>query len=493
MQKSRQRDGGCCCAAEALPAEPRPEGFSPQERIRHREELVEHFLRGARPARAWGVGMEYERLGLDARTGRAIPYFGRRGVEAVLCALADRFGWEKQREEGYVIGLKREGSAITLEPGGQLELSGGVHGHLFSMRAEVARHFLETAAVSDPLDLRWVPIGLHPVTPIEEIDWVPKGRYAILAPYLAIRGSLALYMMKGTAGVQVNLDYDSAEDACDKFRTAMGLTGILTAACAHSPLYGGRRNGFRSRRARIWEETDAQRCGLPEFAFRDDLSVDRYVEHALDVPMVFVTREHGWLPMHGLPFRSYLKEGYRGLQATFADWSLHLTSIFTEVRLKTYVEVRGADSVPPALAMAVAAFWKGILYDDRARRDAWRLVASHSFEERRAFQRDVASRGLEARLGETSARELAAELVRISRRGLERMPWRREGPPARAGETAFLDPLEEIALGCAEAPAARLLADWDREGEAPGALLERAAEEARRFTAVSGVADPREA
>jgi glutamate--cysteine ligase len=447
---------------------------------------VEYFLRGAKPAAAWGVGMEYERLGLDARTGRSIPYFGPRGVEAVLRALADRFGWEKHRENGHVIGLRRDGSAITLEPGGQLELSGGVHRHLPSMREEIAQHLLETAAVSDPLDLRWVPIGLHPITPIEEIDWVPKGRYGILAPFLATRGSLALHMMKGTAGVQVNLDYDSAEDASDKLRTAMGITGILTAAFAHSPLYRGRRNGFQSRRARIWEETDPQRCGLPEFAFRDDLSVDRYVEYALDVPMVFVTREGGWHPMHGLPFRRFLKEGYRGLQPTYADWSLHLTSIFIEVRLKTYVEVRGADSVPPALAMALAAFWKGILYDDRARRDAWKLVSSSPFERRLAFQREVALKGLEARLGGTSARELAAELVRLGRRGLERMPWLPQGPPACAGEAALLDPLEEIVLGRAEVPAARLLAEWEMDRGAPGALLERAVRDARRFTAIPG-------
>jgi glutamate--cysteine ligase len=472
MRETTPGGGGCCTEEAPL--------------VCHKEALVEYFLRGAKPARAWGVGMEYERLGMDARTGRAIPYFGPRGVEAVLCALADRFGWEKHCENGHVIGLKRDGSAITLEPGGQLELSGGVHRLLRSLRQEVAQHFLETAAVSEPLDLCWIPIGLHPVTPIGEIDWVPKGRYAILAPFLATRGPLAIYMMKGTAGVQLNLDYDSAEDASDKFRTAMGITGILTAACAHSPLYGGRRNGFQSHRARIWEETDVQRCGLPEFAFRDDLSLDRYVEHALDVPMVFVARKGAWLPMHGLPFRRFLKEGYRGLQPIYADWALHLTSIFTEVRLKTYVEIRGADSVPPALAIALAAFWKGILYDEWARRDAWKLVSSHSFERRLAFQREVALKGLEARLGGTSARELAAELVRLGRGGLERMPSQPQGPPACVGEAAFLDPLEEIVLKRGEVPAARLLENWKAGDCTPRALLEEAMRDARRFTGIPG-------
>jgi glutamate--cysteine ligase len=483
MRKSR-RVGGGCCAAEAPVAATSAERDSPEKPIRHKEQLVEHLLRGAKPAAAWRVGLEYERLGLEARSGRAIPYFGPRGVEAVLQGLAETYGWESHDEDGHMIGLRRCGSAITLEPGGQLELSGRPHRLLTSMREEIAQHFLETAAVSDALDVRWVPVGLHPITPIERIEWVPKKRYAILAPFLAARGALALHMMKGTAAVQVNLDYDSLDDAADKYRTANGITGILTAICANSPLYGGRPNGFQSRRARIWEETDPQRCGLPEFAFVDGLSICDYVEYALDVPMVFALREGRWLSMHGLPFRKFLHGGYRGLQPTLADWALHLTSIYPEVRLKTHLEVRGADSVPPDLAMALAALWKGILYDDGARRDAWRLVSRRSKAARLAFRREVALKGPEARLGVDSARDLAAELLRLARGGLQRMLSRPQGPPAGAGEADFLNPLEELVLARTRAPAAGLLERWQAGEDGPRTLLEEAAADARRFTAM---------
>jgi glutamate--cysteine ligase len=456
---------------------------SPNAPVRHEEALMDYFLRGAKPPSAWGVGLEYERLGLDRRSGRAIPYAGRRGVEGILELLSKRCGWEPTRENDHIIALARKGAAVTLEPGGQLELSGAVHRDLPSVRAELRSHIEETTAVSDPLEVSWVPLGLQPMTPIEEIGWVPKGRYRVMAPYMAERGSLAQHMMRGTAGVQVNLDYSDESDAVEKLRTAMGISSIVTAACANSPLYEGRPNGYMSQRAHIWEDTDPSRCGMPEFTFREDLSLRHYLEYALDVPMLFVLRDERWISMEGMPFRRFLREGWVGIGPTYADWILHLTSIFTEVRLKTYVEARGADSVSPEMALAVAALWKGILYEPTARRAAWELVAGQPFPTRVEFQREVARLGPAARLGERSARDLALELVRIAREGLGRLAASPEGAAGGADEAALLEPLRsslEAEGGC---PAARLLRRWEAVGK-PGAhriITDAAAANSRDF------------
>lgn len=444
---------------------------------------MDYFLGGAKPPSAWGLGLEYERLGLGRCSGRALPYAGRRGVEGILELLSERCGWEPIRENGHVIALEREGAAVTLEPGGQLELSGAVHRDLASARAELMVHIRETTAVSDPLEASWVPIGLQPITPIEEIGWVPKGRYRVMAPYMAERGALAHHMMRGTAGVQVNLDYSDESDAVEKLRTAMGISSVVTAACANSPLYEGRPNGYMSRRAHIWEDTDPSRCGMPEFVFREDLSLRHYLEYALDVPMLFVLRDGRWISMEGMPFRKFLREGWVGVEPTYADWVLHLTSIFTEVRLKTYVEARGADSIPPDMAMAVAALWKGILYEPAARRAAWKLVADHPFPARLEFQREVARRGPAARLGERSAGDLALDLVRIAREGLVRLASSPEGAAGDANEAALLEPLRSSLEGEGGCPAARLLRRWG-EGDGPRAhriIIDEAAADAREF------------
>ncbi len=439
--------------------------------VRTREDLVRYFTAGIKEPPRWGVGLEYERLGLDRKTGRAAPYSGPRGVEAVLRSLADRFGWKADFEGERIIGLERGDSHVTLEPGGQLELSGRVHPDVGRLRRELTSFLREAAAVSGPLDIAWVPLGLQPLTPVEAIEWVPKGRYGIMGPFLGARGKLAHHMMKGTAGVQINFDYGSEADAMEKLRVALAVSAIATAASANSPLYEGRESGYLSRRAHIWTDTDPARCGLPEFAFRESLAFADYVEYALGVPTLFIRRNDRWVDMEGMPFRGFLTGGWRGLTATEADWAMHLTTIFTEVRLKTYVEVRGLDSVTPDLVLAFVAFWKGLLYDERARRAAWALVASCTFDERTTFFSDVARLGPAARLGERSARDLARELVAIARDGLMRICGGTNLPPCAAGEAGLLGPLEESLDGPGGCPAARLLDAWRGGGGAdPGAL-----------------------
>lgn len=433
--------------------------------LRSHGQLLDYFREGIKPPAAWGIGLEYERVGVYTDTGAAIPYSGERGVEAVLSRMAAAHGWRRQEEAGRTIALNHGASSITLEPGGQMELSGRVHGDLCSMSDELAGHLGNSKAVSDPLGITWLPLGLQPVTPIEQIEWVPKGRYKIMGPFLGSRGRLAHHMMKGTAGVQLNFDYASEEDAADKLRTAMGITSILTAVCANSPIYAGKRAGFLSRRAHIWTDTDPARCGLLEFALRESLSFQDYKEYALDVPLLFVLRDGEWLDLKGITFRRFMDGGYGALRPTLGDWALHLTTIFTEVRLKTYVEVRGSDSVVPDLVMALAAFWKGILYDERSRGEAWRLVESVSFAERLAFHHEAAARGPLAAFGRRPAIEVAKDLLAAAREGLARVAAAGTAGPCRVEkEKALLNPLEAVLESEGGCPAATVIRLWESGG-----------------------------
>jgi glutamate--cysteine ligase len=450
--------------------------------IRGTEDLLSVFQNGAKPRASWGVGLEYERLGLRAATARAIPYSGDRGVERILREMSDRFGWTPEMESGRIIGLERGDSRVSLEPGGQVELSGRVHRGLDALRREVAVHLEETSEVAGPMGVAFVPTGLQPVSPIEEMEWVPKARYSIMAPYLRSRGALAHHMMKGTAGCQLNFDYAGEEDAIEKIRTAMGITSIVTAAFANSPVYAGGLNGLMTRRAHIWLDTDAGRCGLLEIAFSGASGFRDYMNYALDVPVIFVQRLGRYLEIGGLPFRSFMRDGHQGLRASLSDWILHLTTIFTEVRLKSYIEVRGADSVEPALTVALAALWKGILYDTTSCRRAWALVADVPFEQRIEFHRSICALGPRAVLRGTTAVDLARELVRLASEGLARQAAGPDGAPGSPGEAALLEPLRASLDGEGGCPAARLAARWTAGmSSRPSLLIDDAARADSKF------------
>jgi len=480
-----------------------PLSFFDDRPVQGEEDLLDTFRSGLRSPTSWGVGLEYERLGLFRADATAIPYSGDRGVERILREMTERFGWEAETESSRIVGLRRGGSRVALEPGGQIELSGGVHFSLAAVKEELSTHLAETSALFAPLGIAGVPIGLQPITPVEAIEWVPKGRYGIMAPHLAARGRLAHHMMKGTAGVQLNFDYSDESDAGTKLRTAMGITSIVTAACANSPLYLGALTGSLTRRAAIWLQTDPDRCGLLEFLLSEAFTFRDYLRYALDVPVIFVVRSGRHLPMDGITFRAFLRDGHQGLTASVADWIAHLTTIFTEVRLKSYMEVRGMDSVPPDLVMALAALWKGILYDPAACRGAWDLVAGASMAERIAFHRDVCVRGPEARLRDVKARDLALVLVWLAREGLGRLAEKRvagskpsaageipsgeSAPPASVApadpdEAAYLDPLERSLRGEGGCPAARLARAWEAAGDGgPSVLINQAVREEAEF------------
>jgi glutamate--cysteine ligase len=428
-----------------------PSGRAP---IRAVEEIADWFAAGCTPRSRWGIGLEYERLGVFSDSARAIPYSGERGsLRAILEGLARAGSWTAHRENGHPIALARDRTKITLEPGGQTELSSSIQPTLEGMRGELCSFVEEFNRLSADHGISWIGLGLHPFTLRDEIEWVPKFRYAIMSAALGRTGRLAHDMMKRTAGIQVNLDFHSEADAAAKFRMLMGVASIITALFANSPLSGGEPNGFMSKRAAIWLETDPARCGLLPFAFEDRPLFAAYLDYALDVPMLFVVRDGRWHAVE-TTFRRFIHDGYQGFTARVADWDLHLTTLFPEVRLKRHLEGRFADSGDAALAMAQAAMVKGLAYDDQATAGAWELVRDLTWEERLALNRDVCRHGLKATAGRTPVLELAAALVQIARQGLGRLA-------AESGldERYFLAPLDVI-LGDGESPARRLLRLW---------------------------------
>jgi glutamate--cysteine ligase len=433
------------------------------EPIAHEDDLRGYFDLGSKPRERWGVGVEYERLGVFRDTGRAVPYEGHVSIESMLRALVRDAGWEAEEEDGRILALRRGATRLTLEPGAQVELSSAVHRTLASLDEEL-RGFVEAVeTASRPFGFTHIGLGVHPISPLHEIPWIPKKRYAIMREYLPRRGARAHIMMKQTAGIQVNLDYGSEADAADKLRTAMALSPLLTALYANSPLNEGGLNGFMSWRAWAWRDTDPDRCGLLPFVFRDGAGFNDYLEYALDVPMFFVVRGDHWMPANGLTFRRFIRRGFEGQRATRTDFELHLSTLFPEVRLKHYIEIRGVDSGEPASALAVAALAKGILYDGASRRAAWEMVRDLSFKDRERLLDEVCQRGPAARVGlpggrgETGkggaiVRDLLLEVVRLARQGLNN-----QGAPA---EEVYLDLLDRRLGGEGGCPAFRLAADW---------------------------------
>ncbi|MEK6601514.1 MAG: glutamate--cysteine ligase, partial [Candidatus Binatota bacterium] len=388
--------------------------------IRNKEELEEFFHSSGKPRRQWRVGTEYEKVGIDRRSTKAIPYSGPLGVETILRALVDEYDWQPQEEDGHVIALARGNAQITLEPGGQIELSGEPCENIHCSQAEFSQHIRELLEVAERLDVVFLGLGIQPVSRLEEIQWVPKKRYRIMAPYMQKVGTMGHRMMKQTATVQANIDFSDEKDAMAKFRTAMGLSPLIAAIFANSPISEGSLNGYKSYREHIWTKTDKDRSGMLPFAFLPDVSFAHYVEYALDVPMYFILRDGGYIDCTGIPFRHFLAHGHQGHQAMMEDWEVHLTTLFPEVRIKRYMEVRSADSQPPELMPALPALIKGFLYDPDCLQASWDLVKGWSWDERMEPYYDSHRSALAARIRRFSLLDLAKELLQIAWEGLRR-------------------------------------------------------------------------
>jgi glutamate--cysteine ligase len=429
--------------------------------VSRRDGLIAYFEGGAKPRSEWRIGTEYEKIGVDRKTGRAARYYGPRGIEAVLRRLADRFGWVPRLEGEHVIALEGRKAVITLEPGGQLELSGEACDSIHCAHEELSQHVDEIVTVADELGLAFVGLGMQPLSTLDDIEWVPKPRYRIMAPYMAKVGTLGHRMMKQTATVQANIDFDSQRDAMAKLRLGMGLSPILTAAFANSSISEGRLNGYMSYRQHIWTDTDRDRSGLLPFVFSPDAGFEDYVEWALDVPMYFIHRDGKFIDLTGMPFREFVKHGAAGHHATMADWQLHLTTLFPETRLKTYIELRSVDSQPPERMLALPALVKGVFYDDDCMLGAWDLVKSWSWSERLEIYDASHKEALSARIRGIPLLDLARELSAIARVGLERQNVRNG---KGENETIYLDAFDrQLALRCS--PADIIAQRWQTEWE----------------------------
>lgn len=418
-------------------------------------DLVSYLRSGARPPERWGVGAEVEKLVLDGQTGEAVSYAR---IEALLERLARSGQWQSIREEGRLIGLKGRDSSVTLEPGGQLELSGALCPDLCCCRGDFCRHVSSIIREAEPLGLLFLGLGVQPFTPLESIDWLPKPRYGVMRAYMLQTGDMGQNMMKQSAGLQVNLDFSDEEDCIDKLRLGQQLSPLFYALFANSPLMNGRPTGFLSTRGEIWSRTDPDRAGLIPRLFHDGAGLDTYVDYALDVPMYFIAREKRLLDMTGerFTFRRFLAEGFAGYRPILADWDLHLSTLFPEVRLRPQIELRSADSLPPGLTLSVAALAKGLLYDADARHAVRSLFHSLTTEDLLTVYRQSWRLGLKTPFGRHTLRDLAMEVLTMARKGLARQ---QQASGGEHDETLFLDGIADVAESGVTL-AERLLASW---------------------------------
>ena len=418
------------------------------------------YLRGGeKPPERWRVGTEHEKIGLRTGSWEPVPYEGERGIGALLDHLAATEDWEPVAEAGHTIALQRDGASITLEPGGQLELSGAPLRTIHETCDEFHSHLATMDRVRERFGISWLGLGIHPLHGVPDLPVMPKERYRIMRSYLPSRGGLALEMMFATATVQANFDFESEADMVAKLRTALAVSPVVSAVFANSGLSEGKPNGFASRRLHIWQHTDPDRCGSLPFAFEEGFGYRRYVEWALDVPMFFLVRDGAYRAAHDQTFRQFLERGRDGERATLEDFDRHLTTLFPEVRLKRFLEVRGADAVPPGLTCSLPALWKGLLYDATSLAAAWERVSVHPPPAREAARADVARRGLAADYGGEPVLELARDLARLAREGLARLG---HAGQREADETGFLDPVfEQLEVGAS--PGQKLVERWEGE------------------------------
>lgn len=408
---------------------------TPPEPVRDLGELRHRLERGARPAAQHRVGLEHEKVGVLAN-GSAPTYEG--AIAPLLEQLAEKAGWRRINEGDHVIALERGTASVSLEPGGQFEFSDAPRPTVRECAEVLDAHLEELAAPAGALGIQWVACGFRPLGTLAEVPWMPKGRYVVMREYLPRRGRLGHEMMKRTATVQANLDFADEADCADKMRVGMGVTSLVTALWANSPLVDGQPSGYQSYRAACWLEMDDDRCGLLPFVFDAGIETQlfrRYTEWALDVPMFFVHRRGQYLPADGMTFRRFLADGFQGERATMADWELHLSTLFPEVRLRPYVEMRAADAGSRGMVKALPALYRGVLYDAEARRAAWELVAAWSFAERQALRRDVPRLGLGAEVRGQRIHDRCRALVEIARAGLVRL----------GDDATLLDPVLEVA------------------------------------------------
>ncbi|MBI2250435.1 MAG: glutamate--cysteine ligase [Brevundimonas diminuta] len=414
-----------------------------------RDQLIHAMSKGEKPRDQWRIGAEHEKFGFDKSTLRRPAYEGENGILAMLTGL-QRFGWAPVEEAGHVIALERRNAegfsaSISLEPGGQFELSGAPLKDIHDICNETGQHLMEVKQVADQLNLGFLGLGFDPMWRREDIPVMPKGRYDIMRAYMPKKGALGLDMMLRTCTIQANLDFDSEADMVLKFRTSLALQPIATALFANSPFTEGRPNGFLSARANVWTDTDPDRTGMLDFVFEDGFGYERYADYALDAPMYFAKRGETYVDLSGQSFRAFMDgklDALPGDRATDKDWADHLTTLFPEVRLKQYLEMRGADGGPWSRICALPALWAGILYDAPSLAAAWDLCKDWDIADHERLRRDVTRLGLKAEVNGRSVRDIAVDMVNIAKQGLKN---RARFSGGMVDERGYITELEDIA------------------------------------------------
>ena len=414
-----------------------------------KEDLIATMSKGEKPKDQWRIGAEHEKFGFDRETLKRPAYDGDNGIHAMLTGL-QRFGWNPVEEGGYLIALERKNAegfsaSVSLEPGGQFELSGAPLKTIHDICSETGQHLMEVKQVADQIGLGFLGVGFDPMWKREDIPVMPKGRYNIMRAYMPKKGNLGLDMMLRTSTIQANLDFASEADMVMKFRTSLALQPIATALFANSPFTEGKPNGFLSARANVWTDTDPDRTGMIGFVFEDGFGYERYADYALDVPMYFAKRDGIYHDLSGQSFRKFMSEGLDALpghRATIKDWEDHLTTLFPEVRLKQYLEMRGADGGPWSRICALPALWAGIFYDEASLHAAWDLCKDWAIEDHERLRRDVTRLGLKAEVAGRSVRDIAVDMVAIAKQGLKN---RANFSGGMVDERGYLAELEDIA------------------------------------------------
>ena len=426
--------------------------------IEDHSQLAGYLAQGCKPPEDWRNGTEHEKFGYCKDTLKPLPYEGTRSVKAVLEGLRDRFGWQPLEEGGNIIGLTKDGANVSLEPGGQLELSGAPLETIHETCDEVNLHLEEVKSVADEIGVRFIGLGAAPEWTHDQMPMMPKGRYRLMTDYMGRVGTHGTQMMYRTCTVQVNLDFSTEADMGQKMRVALALQPVATALFANSPFFEGKVNGHKSWRSRVWRDLDADRTGMLPFVFEDGFGFEAWAEYALDVPMYFVYRDGTYIDALGQSFRDFLKgklPALPGETPTLSDWADHLTTIFPEARVKKFIEMRGADGGPWRRLCALPAFWVGMMYDQSALDAAWDLVRGWDAETREALRVAASVDGLQAAVGGIKMHDLAREAVAISEAGLKA-----RARPGAGGmvpdETHFLNALKD-SLASGQTPADELL------------------------------------
>src|SRR5215467_2891512 len=414
--------------------------------VETRDDLVAWLAAGSKPKSRFRIGTEHEKFPFTVGRHEPVPYDGPRGIRALLEGMQLLLGWEPITDDGSIIGLLdvTGGGAITLEPGGQFELAGAPVETVHQTASELAAHLAQLKKVAAPLGIGFLGLGMTPAWSRAEVPTMPKGRYRIMTGYMPKVGKLGLDMMYRTSTVQTNLDFSSEADMVMKLRVSLALQPVATAIFANSPFTEGKPNGFLSFRSEIWRDTDPDRTGMLPWAFEAGMGFERWVDYALDVPMYFVKHGERYVDVAGQSFRDLMAgrlPGMPGARATISDWANHISTIFPEVRLKRYLEMRGADCGPQQRLPALPAYWVGLLYDDVALDAAWEVVKAWSADERRKLRADVPRLGFRATIAGRSVLDLAKHTLELSAEGLAR---RRRLDAQGRDESCYLAPIQEF-------------------------------------------------